>query len=523
MSRRSLLSLLVLGVVVVPGIAAGQVTVSNILQTRIGKDPDDPLPDVPDNRLTLFDQFNIDWFHDELRLGFRFETYKPSDDATLEYNEFSQRYAAWNGRSVQARVGNFEALFGRGVVLRAFELPGVIREEFGTPQFGDSRDLDGVKLQVQGNRFEVTALSGNPRSADAPPTTERRGLVSGGSATFEVLRGVRIGGEYLRLDARRTDLSASPRTAEVPGATLQLSLDHWLRRIGADRVSLDTFVEAARVRGIDLPPASSSPKLDPDEGRGFYFSQNVFLDEILPSVRWGMSWEYKDYQNFDLGVNEPPTLVREHSYALLNRNTHVVELNQEEGYQFESLLTVDDWSTLTLNWSRAQNRNHRRFREFYAELQGDWRGARLSAFHGDSDDESEGLIDRHTFGVHGLTPLVADNSLEVEVARLTATRLGGSQSVDFRDDYLAVTWAHAPGIAVTAVHQTTDDPVEATDRSSGQVSRRSYSSLTASLDIGNHGIAVFWGKRRGGLQCTAGTCYLVRAFDGVLVTVLSRF
>jgi hypothetical protein len=519
MTRRSLLWLGLLGILAMPREAAPQVTVSNILQTRIGKDPDDPLPNVPDNRLTLFDQLNVDWFHDELRLGFRFETYKPSDNEALQYDRFSQRYAAWNGTSFQARVGNFEALFGRGVLLRAFELPGVIREELDSPQFGDARDLDGVKLQYQGQRLAVTALSGNPRRADAPPTEDRRGLVSGGAATVQLVRGVRIGAEYLRLDAQTSDILAQqPRTAEAPGATLQLSLDPWLQRIGVERVSLDTFVEAARVRGIDLPPQSSSPKVDPDEGRGIYLSQNVFLDEILPHLRWGMSWEYKDYQNFGLGVNEPPTLVREHTYALLNRNTHVVELGQEEGYQFESIVAFHDWSTLTLNWSRAENRDNKRFREFYAEVQGDWRGATLSVFHGDSDDASEALFDRRTTGVHAVTPVWNDNSLEVELERLTATRVSGTQSRDLRDDYLSLTWAHAPGIAVTGVVQTTDDPVDSADGT-----RRSYTSITASLDIGRHGIAAFWGERRGGLQCTAGTCYLVRAFEGFLVSVYSRF
>jgi hypothetical protein len=50
-----------------------------------------------------------------------------------------------------------------------------------------------------------------------------------------------------------------------------------------------------------------------------------------------------------------------------------------------------------------------------------------------------------------------------------------------------------------------------------------YSSLSASVNVGNHGIIGFWGQRRGGLQCTAGTCYQVPAFDGVLFQVFTRF
>jgi hypothetical protein len=362
-------------------------------------------------------------------------------------------------------------------------------------------------------------LGGNPRAADDPPTTDRRGLVSGGSATVQVVRGVKVGGEYLRLDSPSQDIFATPpRTAEAPGATAQLSLDHWLQRAGVPWLSLDTYVEAARASGLNLPEAGSSPKVDPNEGRGFYFSQNIFLDEIVPRFRWGMSWEYKDYQNFELGVNEPPTLVREHTYALLNRSTHVVELTQEEGYQFESTMNLDRWSTLILNWSRAENSDNKQFREFYAELQGNFRGARLALFADDSEDGSKAIVDRQTYGVYGLTPLPADNSLEVEYEQLTAVRLVGGNNQPFKDNYLAVTWARAPWLSVSTVHQTTDDPI---DTRGG--SRRSYTSLSASVNVGNHGITGFWGQRRGGLQCTAGTCYKVQAFDGVLFQVFTRY
>lgn len=222
----ALLGLLLPSLLLFPASTFAQITFSNILETRVGKDPDNPLANIPDNRLTIFDQFNLDWFRDDLRLGLRFETYKPSNDKTLEFSKFTHRYAEWHTPRLQARVGNFEVLFGRGVVLRAFELPGVIREEFLTPQFGDSRDIDGVKLQYHGKRLEAVAVGGNPRAANNPPTVERRGLVSGGSATVQAVRGVKLGGEYLRLDAQNPDASFV-RTPEVSGATLQLSLDPW--------------------------------------------------------------------------------------------------------------------------------------------------------------------------------------------------------------------------------------------------------------------------------------------------------
>jgi len=34
---------------------------------------------------------------------------------------------------------------------------------------------------------------------------------------------------------------------------------------------------------------------------------------------------------------------------------------------------------------------------------------------------------------------------------------------------------------------------------------------------------LFLGKRRGGLACTAGTCYQVQPFEGVELRLVSRF
>lgn len=520
----------------VPGVRA-QFSVSNHLEVRSGEDPD-TISLVPHSRLTRFNQFNLDYFHDDLTLGLRFETYIPSDDRSLQYTSFSNRYAEWRSHVIEARVGNFQALFGRGVVLRAFELPGVIREEFGAPQFGDSRDIDGVRLQAQAPRFELLAVSGRPRFADDPPDRERRGLVTGSMAGVDVLSDLRLGAEYVRLDTPGDNtLGTLPHVTEIGGGFGRLGFDRWLEKAGIESVSMDTWLEVAGASNVEGSAATSSDKLAPDKGRALYLAHNVFL-AARRDLRLGLSWEYKDYQNFEFGVNEPPTLVREHTYTLLNRNTHVLDAVQEEGYQLETNLTYGRWASLVLNWSRAENKTlrlpplttvpadtliPRRFREFYAELSGHLAGSSLSLIHADSDDGLEGLFDRQTWGVLVRSASWRAHGLELEYEQMTAARDLAFERTAFKDNYVSLGWTWAGRGSIAASRQTTDDPVDATD-DNGVVSRRLFDALHASARLGdNHELRAFWGRRRSGIQCTAGTCYLVRGFEGVIVQLLSRF
>jgi hypothetical protein len=252
-----------------------------------------------------------------------------------------------------------------------------------------------------------------------------------------------------------------------------------------------------------------------------------------------LSWEYKDYQNFGFRVNEPPTLVREHTAVLLSRNTHVLDPVQEEGYQFESFLAFDEHATLLLNWSRAENKPlripaapslpaqayiPRRFREFYAEAGADLGGAHVAAFADASEDGLAGLYGVEAWGAEARSPAWRFQTLEVDYERLCGRRSLAGEEFPFTDTYIALQWDWAGRATVAASRQTTDDPADAAVDTSSGTPRRTYDALTASVRLGNHNeIEAFWGKRREGLQCTAGTCYLVRAFDGVILRLLTRF
>ncbi len=506
-----------------PGTA--QITGSNLLQARVGVDPNDPRIDIPENRYTLFEQFHLDYEQDALQLGFRFEHFDASEDGSLGYSQFVQRYAVWRDRGLAVRVGNFDALLGRGLLLRAFELPGVVREE-QFRQYGYRRDMDGAQVGFRHGTLEAVVLSGKPRRADEPPETARTGLASGAQAAMRVVPGVRLGAEYLRFDSQ----NGGP-TAEVPGGFAQIAFEPWLAKVGLESVTLGAYVEYAEATGLD-PAAGLATGVDPDEGRGTYVATDLSIPLLGRNLHAGASWEYKDYRNLVLpgGINEPPTLVREHTYALLNRSTHVLEPAQEQGTQFEARLDWQRSIDLTLNWSRAENAGARRFREFFAELAAHRGSMSLSVFGDVSEDASASppVFDRQTLGTHVVLPLNPDHSFELELESMAGTRDLSSGDIDFTDQYAALTYAWAARMSLSAVYSSTDDPGDPgagePDPTTGVYTRHDFASLGLSYRVsGGHEVLAFWGRRRGGIACTAGTCYLVPAFDGVTVQLSSRF
>lgn len=488
------------------GAALAQVSASNLVESQAGNVPFARYFGSNPSRLSTYDQLNADLVFSGLRLGFRYESLDDSD-ALSQYSRFTQRYADWKQDGVRVRVGDFQTLLGRGLVFRAFELPGVVlADPTGTTRGSFSRELDGVLVEGDAGPVRARAFSGR----------DDGGTRAGAEAALEVWRGARLGATWLR--------ATNPSGCNA-------------RELGSGYAELDPF-GLAGLPAAALPVYVEYAQADRSAGEWFEFRTGdrvphaLYVASEFVAGNLAMSAEWKDYRDFRLGWNDPPSLVREHAWALPNRSTHVLDATSEHGVQFEGSWTVPGWGALTANHSRAAGTpagRVLRFEESFFEVHLAPRSLdRLewSAFYDRGSDDFRSIRRRDIRGAGATYRAFADWSASLDAQRLDAERVNVFAPNDgFTDTYLSLQVARAKWGSLAWIVQRTTDPIEEDpERFGGAIDPRTYRAWNASVRLGQgHTLGLFAGERRGGPACTAGTCYEVTPFKGAELRLQSRF
>jgi len=499
-----------------PRVVDAQPAVTNLLEAQSGN----AAFVEPRNRTDLYDQLQVEYGFPSVRVGVRFEQNRNSEDR-FDYDALTQRWADWSDERLRVRVGNFYTILGRGLIHRSFELPAVVLDQPGLrSRYGASRDVDGVLVEGAWGPVAGRLLGGTPNSGEysAAPENEQFGLerytgtLSGGQIAATVWREARLGAAYLR--------SSNGLGVQRELGSGFVELDP-LRLAGLTSAALPIYVEYAQA---DRPFGDWwGLRTGERDTFALYAGANLLAGALALSAEW------KDYREFRLGINDPPSLVREHSQALLNRATHVLNAGRERGFQLEGSWTVRRWGTVTANFSRSDGRGDR-FDERYFELHAAPDGGRVweaTAFWDEGEDGFSSIADRRIYGAGGTWRVNALLAVSADVQRQEATREFTSlPQVYFADHSTAVTVSQAAlGSATLASEWSTDplqeDPALATD---ARIDPRRFMAgiLTATIS-GRHEATLFVGQRRGGRACTGGTCYEVRPFRGTELRLVTRF
>ena len=126
----------------------------------------------PSDLRTIYHQFSLDYAIADFQVGVRGETFGTSA-TNRNYGQLLQRSASYRRSGFEATVGNFYTIVGSGLLLHAFELPGVITEVRGSRRrYQIVRDLDGVQVRYRAKRAEVLLLRGAPINSALPPGLE---------------------------------------------------------------------------------------------------------------------------------------------------------------------------------------------------------------------------------------------------------------------------------------------------------------------------------------------------------------
>lgn len=467
------------------------------------------LPDAePLNRANLYNQINLQYNHSNFTFGLRAENYLVDEDN--EYKKITQKFLRYQNENLQITAGNFYNILGRGVLLRSYEIPGSIYEDGSTRQrYAFYKDIEGLSLQFGNSFLQAKMIYGRSLDNVIPPAfgekNRRSILVQGGEINYTNFTTVQPGIMILRSEQ-------NGRIAEYGGLNMQGFFDCGFQYYAEYSQNLDAQYDLLRF-GNETPYA-------------FYGSASYSFDFV------STSFEYKDYNRYSLVFNDPPPLVREHSYSLLNRSTHSIEPENEKGYQLEFLFNIGDFNTITLNHSSATNdfgNGTLKYYEYYADinyyLDEYWIG---KVFLDLANDDLLNEKDRWTAGIASEDQLFGFWSYNAELQYQVFERkyvFAPAQNHDVENILLLAALNHAPDFSFGISFERAKDPLETNTLSNGdKTKRKNWLGFDVSYQYDqNNTLSLFYGERRGGNACTGGICYQVQPFKGLEFRLNTRF
>jgi len=479
--------------------AAAQLRLVNLAEVQSGGLPGDEAG----SQRSLYQQLNLAYTARGFELSLRGETFGSS--ASGSYGELVQRTLRYRRGRLEAGAGHFHAILGEGLLLHAFELPGVLTEDRNWRQrYQLTRDLDGLFLRFQHPRLSLLLLRGGPLNSALPPGLEgRRGqALQAGSLRWRPLSLVEAGVNWLDLGAQvgaGTSLRLRPGPVLGKGSSLELYAEYAQR-------------DAHPARWLSL---------DRDLGRGLYLSSS------LAAGSWGLSLEYKNYRDFLIAdINNPPPLIREHETYLLNRQTHVLLPDDETGVQLEASYTFAGGASLLYNHTRATRASepgraddeHLRstFLQFDAPL-----GEGLRAQATADLTRSAILRDERRFllGTRWEWQRWAHRTLSADFQFQDVDRRFGELELPFGNLYLGLGCEGAAWSAGVVLQRSTD----ALETGASPEGANYWTGISAGWQMAeNHRLDLFAGQRRAGLACTGGTCYEVLGFEGIEIRLVNQ-
>ena len=478
-----------------------------------------------DRQLSFYSDVHAEYQADYLLFGARAQGFNAPGLRDLgaplqeRYAHFSQLYAEVRWDWGKARIGNYYEIFGKGILLRGFELPGFIYEGLiSRNQKRIIQDFSGQLLVLQPGAWTIKLLNAKPVDPLQQPDNrivERYvGRLSGVEVDVALPAGVSLGGAYLEHRnevADPFDVSLSIKR-QAAYATRFMQWNAWdvLKKTGIENASAEFYMEYATRQGAD-----QFGNLGADVPHGFYSSGNFTYGKL------GLSLEYKDYNDFNLIFNDPPPGIRESSEFLLNRATHTLEAESETGYQIEAFYAPGRQTRIVANYSLARNFFDFGIRQLFQEryLAFEFRGNLWSSqfFIDSGQDTQVGELERITGGMLTSYHLERGTTLALDLQMQGIQPEFGRY---FRNQYLSLKVQDIRSFSFAFSIERTQDPdvLNEAEKSADYL----LSATVGWQPSFRHNLQLFAGKRRSGTYCDHGFCVEVLDFEGIELRMETR-
>jgi hypothetical protein len=552
-------ALLYVALFATPLLAQEQIQYSISNEFRYGNGEQFP-GDRPVRKEYLENLLNTRIYAGDFTLGFRVQVDKPREYGrdTVGITEY---YAEFRRSGLRARAGTFYHLVDRGLIFNTFE----------SRPLGFETRTEGVKLDYEIPEFGASAFGGVLHYPEITSTTRlEEYLIRAASGEVRPIEGLSLGGAYVAASAK------SGRN------TFARPFDAYLRQVFLHGTvgGLSGHLSLADKRTV-LDSATRAGTGSSAYGTGIY-GMLGYQAELA-----GVTAEYKNYR-FDivdpheiqsgtratraLPFQYPPTLIPEHDKTLLARNPHIVDMNDEVGFQVEALLHANDDLNVTLLGTAGSRHNawgadsattpgeigYARINErplAFPQLAdvrySPYWEAYLGAEYVASDELSFGMALQRRDNVNFIDPAQMGAPSRSETYKATTLMLesiadlGSSNNLHailelqrVFDSKKATAAVDSLGIAAysgrfynaLATLEYSQSPrwavnlrVEYTTTDHEEEGRHFWPVAGATYRIGDaHTIGLQYGSERGGVVCTGGVCRYINPFTGLRFTVVSK-
>ncbi len=408
----------------------------------------------------------LDLSHERVRAGLQFEAHTPP----LPYSQDTsgmglyQRYIRYGGERFQLTLGNFYSMLGMGLVFRSFENRSIRWDT----------NVDGFLASTQTGILETKVFAGKPRDRSGV----RLDPLAGVEADLSPMTALRLGTTWLG--------SSDEENKLLQRASFLTSYSGFLGSLYGEFA----FRDDGRGHWND--------------GHAFYSAADFFISSL------SFRLEIKDYDHFHLAgnslydYNNPPTVVREHLFSLLNRHQLVINADDETGFLLESVIPVSDLILLTLNTNRSRNSaGDLLYTENYAQMDVSFPSDISLTAAGGLEGDREATYLNAVFSASA----AVDERRAVKFLyehQHVAIRLTDRQ---FYSQILHLEFSQAPLYTVSIL----------AERSTDQYSERSiWLGVEGDMNFADgYDLSVFAGNRREGKVCAGGVCVYKPEFQGI--------
>jgi len=466
-----------------------QINGTNLLEYQYGQIPDDT-----SKFSSLYDRAVVNYAYKRFKAGVTLEQFytKYNERNYIKPSQYSLQYIS---DPLEIKIGSFYETIGRGLLLRSFEIPGAILEDLSYRSRNYfHRDILGFSSKYTNKNFVAKFLYGKPLDNLFPPSqpeSKRRTDLVKALYSEYTLGKQTIGASVMNNKNNSSNITYVMATAS-----------------GTISPAVSYYTEIAKnVTDFSVTDFSENSSY------ALYSGINISAGNL------GISAEYKNYSNFLIGagINEPPALVKEHSYKVLNRSTHVLQPINETGYQLEVFYTFSDFSTLTLNNTIAINDLNEKFvfQEYFAAYDFTiFQKHDIKLFADFAEDPFKEEKHRISSGTYAEWKTGGVSTIKTDYEFQTFSRSGSR----VYNHVMSLGYAYKSKISITLITEITNDPF-LTD-----ATKKTWVGSNLKYQINNkNSIQIFAGQRRGGPACNAGVCYEVLDFSGVEVRFNTRF